>query len=124
MALSNLTDNAVKHALPGEVRIAARVDEQNRLYLSVSDQGPGLPPGAVERLFERGERGVAQQIRGFGLGLWAARRIAQLHGGDVEVAAAPQGGSCFTLILPHSAPKPSTSAPSLSSGQPYATAKN
>ncbi|WP_424458921.1 ATP-binding protein [Ottowia sp.] len=124
MALSNLTDNAVKHALPGEVRIAARVDEQNCLRLSVSDRGPGLPPDAVERLFERGQRGGAQQVRGFGLGLWAARRIAHLHGGEVEVAITPQGGSCFTLILPHSNPELSAPVPSPSSGHPYATAQN
>ena len=103
IALSNLTDNAVKHAQPGEVRIAAQVDEQDRLCLSVSDQGPGLAPDAVQRLFERGQRGGTQQVRGFGLGLWAAQRIAQLHGGDVEVTASAQGGSCFTLILPQPA---------------------
>lgn len=100
IALSNLTSNAVKHAQPGEIRIAAQVDEHGRLRLSVSDEGPGLPPGAAQRLFERGQRG-GTNVRGFGLGLWAVQRIAQLHGGAVEVTATAQGGTCFALVLPN-----------------------
>ena len=99
IALSNLVDNAVKYAPSGVIAIDARLDEQGRLALSVSDEGPGLPPGAADRIFESGQRGGQHRASGFGLGLWVARRIAQLHGGDVEVGA-PQAGSCFTLRLP------------------------
>lgn len=101
IALSNLVDNAVKYAKEGEITVAARLDAQGRLQLSVSDEGPGLPPEAAERIFERYERGErSDQTRGFGLGLWVTRRIARLHGGDVQVSASAQGGTCFTLTLP------------------------
>ena len=100
IALSNLVDNAVKYAVPGEIGIAAQVDEHGHLRLSVCDQGPGLSPEATHWLFERGKRGEGARAQGFGLGLWVARRIAQLHGGDVKVTASAPGGTCFTLVLP------------------------
>ena len=55
----------------------------------------------VQHIFERFERGRrSDQTRGFGLGLWVARRVAQLHGGDVRVDSTPGGSTCFTLVLP------------------------
>ncbi len=69
----------------------ARTDEHGRLELTVSDQGPGLAPELAQRIFERFERGHrADQARGFGLGLWVARRIARLHGGDIQAAPSVQ----------------------------------
>jgi len=101
IALSNLVDNAVKYAKEGAITVTARPDARANLQLSVSDEGPGLSPEAAARIFERYERGERiDQTAGFGLGLWVARRIARLHGGDVQVAASTQGGSCFTLMLP------------------------
>ncbi|MBO9680865.1 MAG: histidine kinase [Acidovorax sp.] len=100
IALSNLVDNAVKYAQAGEIRIAAWLEAPGVLGLSVADEGPGLPPEAAQRIFERGERGErSDQARGFGLGLWVARRIARLHGGDARVAPSGLGGTCFTLTL-------------------------
>ena len=56
---------------------------------------------AIMSIFERFERGHrADQARGFGLGLWVARRIARLHGGDIQAAPSDQGGTSFTLTLP------------------------
>ncbi len=100
IALSNLADNAVKYAHEGKIRMAASLDEQGHLRLSVSDEGPGLSPETAEHLFERGQRGDGRRVRGFGLGLWTVRRIAELHGGDVEVSPTPAGGTCFALVLP------------------------
>lgn len=100
IALSNLVDNAVKHAVPGEIGMKAQVDARGNLRLSVCDQGPGLSPEATRGLFERGQRGEDTRTPGFGLGLWVARRIAQLHGGEVEVTASAPGGTCFALVLP------------------------
>lgn len=101
IALSNLVDNAVKYAKEGVITVTARQDAQDGLQLSVSDEGPGLPPETALRIFECYERGErTDQTKGFGLGLWVARRIARLHGGDVQVAASGQGGTCFTLTLP------------------------
>jgi signal transduction histidine kinase len=101
IALSNLVDNAVKYAKAGEIAVRARTDEQGRLELTVSDQGPGLAPELAQRIFERFERGHrSDQARGFGLGLWVARRIARLHGGDIQAAPSAEGGTCFTLTFP------------------------
>ncbi|CAB5695698.1 Sensor protein KdpD [Delftia tsuruhatensis] len=101
IALSNLVDNAVKYAQAGEIAVCARTNVQGQLELSVSDQGPGLAPELAQRIFERFERGHrSDQARGFGLGLWVARRIARLHGGDIQAAPSAQGGTCFTLTLP------------------------
>ena len=101
IALSNLVDNAVKHAKAGDITVAARLGPGGALELSVADEGPGLAPEEVQRIFERFERGRrSDQTRGFGLGLWVARRVAQLHGGDVRVDSTPGRGTCFTLVLP------------------------
>ena len=101
IALSNLVDNAVKYAHAGRITVAARRDAQGTLELSVTDEGPGLPPDAVQHIFEQFERGHrSDQTRGFGLGLWVARRVARLHGGDVRVQSPPGRGTCFTLTLP------------------------
>jgi signal transduction histidine kinase len=116
IALSNLVDNAVKYAQAGEIAVRARTDAQGRLELTVSDQGPGLAPELAQRIFDLHERGErADQTRGFGLGLWVARRVAQMHGGDVQVTAAAGGGTCFTLTLPREIPDgndPATPGPS------------
>ncbi len=100
MGLSNLVDNAVKYAKAGEISIEARLDAQGMLQFSVSDEGPGLSPEAAQRIFERFERGQrTDQTRGFGLGLWVARRIARLHGGDVQACPSDKGGTRFALTL-------------------------
>ena len=101
IALSNLVDNAVKYAQAGEIRVTARTDAQGTLCLSVEDDGPGMSPEAAQRIFEQGERGARpDQTRGFGLGLWVARRIARLHGGDALVTSSVGKGTRFSLILP------------------------
>jgi signal transduction histidine kinase len=94
-------DNAVKYAQAGQILVAATLNAQGSLELSVTDEGPGLPPDAVQRIFDQFERGHrTDQARGFGLGLWVARRVARLHGGDVRVHSVPGRGTCFTLTLP------------------------
>lgn len=100
IALSNLVDNAIKYAKSGRITVAAIQDSPGILRLSVCDQGPGLTAEAAERVFERYERGVGtDQTTGFGLGLWVTRRIARLHGGDLQVSSSAKGGTCFTLTL-------------------------
>lgn len=112
IALSNLVDNAVKYAQAGEIFVAAHRGAQGSLELSVADEGPGLPPDAVQRIFEQFERGHrTDQTRGFGLGLWVARRVARLHGGDVRVESSPDRGTCFTITLPLRTPSQSLYEP-------------
>ncbi|WP_432930588.1 DUF4153 domain-containing protein [Microbispora sp. CA-135349] len=87
--LANLLDNAVRHSPSGgTVRVGARRAGPN-LEISVTDGGPGIPPGERARVFERFSRldaGRAADAGGAGLGLAIAKEIVELHGGSISVA--------------------------------------
>ena len=71
--------------------------------LTVTDQGPGIPAEARERVFQPFARLDARARRGrggAGLGLAIARRLVVAHGGRIEVAAGPSGGARFEVTLP------------------------
>jgi signal transduction histidine kinase len=101
--LANLVRNAMKFSPPtGEVRctVAARGVVG---AVAVGDHGPGIPPEQLPRLFTRfGRIDVpgAGGTRGAGLGLYIARELARMHGGDVTVQTQPSVGSVFELTLP------------------------
>ncbi|QRO02837.1 GAF domain-containing sensor histidine kinase [Archangium violaceum] len=101
-ALSNLVANALKHSPAGlpvvvEVETRTRTDGDH-VVVSVVDQGPGVSPELLPRLFERFARGPKSS--GLGLGLYLARRIALAHGGTLEVHSSPGKGARFELSLP------------------------
>ncbi|HYO52451.1 GAF domain-containing sensor histidine kinase [Archangium sp.] len=101
-ALSNLVANALKHS-PAGLPVVVEVERQTRMdgswvVLSVIDQGPGVPPHLLPRLFERFVHGPGSS--GLGLGLYLARQIATLHGGTLEVHSSPGRGARFELALP------------------------
>jgi len=105
--LVNLLANSSKFAPPAsEIRIGGEVGADT-VTLWVDDDGPGLPPGAAERVFERfvREPGQAENgepaASGVGLGLWIVRSIVERHGGRVDAAAASGGGMRVRLVLPH-----------------------
>jgi signal transduction histidine kinase len=100
-ALDNLVSNAVRHA-PGEEVVVAVESGEDVVRISVSDQGPGIPPAEQERIFEPGLR-LGVDRSGSGLGLTLARAIAVAHGGELTVASSPGEGSTFTLTLPNGA---------------------
>ena len=91
-AIANLLDNALKFSPPGgTVRLSAeRV--AGTLKLAVTDSGPGIPQGDVERAADRFFRGEsARNTPGFGLGLTLVRAVAQLHGGTLALLPAAPG---------------------------------
>ncbi|MFF3745402.1 ATP-binding protein [Streptomyces kronopolitis] len=92
--LANLVDNALRHA-SHEVRLGAGVDPATgEAVLRVADDGPGIPPEAAERVFERFTRLHAARHRGgggTGLGLAIARDIARAHGGGLRVEPSERG---------------------------------
>ncbi|MBX3497024.1 MAG: sensor histidine kinase N-terminal domain-containing protein [Parvibaculum sp.] len=96
LALRNLVENALAHTPHGgtvEIRLrGGRVD--------VVDEGPGVTPGDERRIFERFVRLQPHAYGGAGLGLSIAARIAEVHGGRIEVAREPGRGASFSLILP------------------------
>jgi two-component system, OmpR family, sensor histidine kinase KdpD len=99
--LSNLLENAAKYTPPGTtVTICAAAHGEN-ILLTVADDGPGLPPGDPEQLFEKFQRGRSESnIVGVGLGLAICRAAARLHGGDIRAANNPGGGARFEITLP------------------------
>jgi two-component system, OmpR family, sensor histidine kinase KdpD len=99
--LSNLLENAAKYTPAGTtVTICAAATEKS-ISIAVSDDGPGLPPGDPERLFEKFQRGRSESnIVGVGLGLAICRAAARLHGGDIRACNNPGGGARFEISLP------------------------
>lgn len=115
--LWNLVKNAVKFTPPeGNVSIATENIEPDRVALRVSDNGIGIEPAQLSKIFdafEQGEADTPRRFGGLGLGLSISRAIAQAHGGTLEAESAGKGrGATFTLKLPL-VPAPSTEIPAL-----------
>lgn len=105
-AMANLVENAVRHTQPGGlVEIGARCSD-GRAFLWVADDGPGVPAGERERIFELFERGRREEREsGTGLGLAIARRIAEAHRGAITVGESRAGGACFVISVPIDPPE-------------------
>jgi signal transduction histidine kinase len=109
-ALTNLVQNAVAYGgcaritlLPPEPPADASPHAGPMVTLEIDDDGPGIPPGDIERMFQPFQRMEASRNRetgGFGLGLSIARDILHAHGGDVKLANRPGGGARATVTLP------------------------
>jgi two-component system phosphate regulon sensor histidine kinase PhoR len=110
--LANLVDNAIKYGRPGgTVRVEGRnIPDAGRVELAVVDDGPGIPPEAAERVFERFYRVDTARSReqgGTGLGLSIVKHIVQAHGGEVRLETAIGKGSTFRFTLPAAEPETS-----------------
>ena len=93
-----LYENATAVAAPREPRITTRATRHlDRVRIEVTDDGPGVPEAVRASLFEPL---VSARRGGTGLGLALARRIAEAHGGTLELGAEASGGACFVLSLP------------------------
>lgn len=98
--LENLVANAIAHSPRlAPVTITVSSAEGRVARVDVDDRGPGVAPELLPHIFERYVTG-AQTRRGLGLGLFLARQIAVLHGGDLTVEASPERGARFTLTVP------------------------
>lgn len=104
--IENLISNAVKYS-PAETPITVRVRPNGGFVrLTVSDQGPGIPPEKLPLIFERFYRVVEGDavVKGTGLGLFITREIIRMHGGSIEVESTPEKGTTFTVDLPAARP--------------------
>ncbi|HEY1229509.1 MAG TPA: hybrid sensor histidine kinase/response regulator [Ramlibacter sp.] len=98
----HLLGNALKYTPAGgriDVGIASR---EGLACLEVRDNGPGIAPALLARVFDlfvQGDRALDRPLGGLGLGLPLVRKLVELHGGTVEATSSPQG-SCFRVCLP------------------------
>jgi two-component system sensor histidine kinase KdpD len=103
--LCNLLENAGKYTPPGStVSLSAQLHGV-WLNMLVEDNGPGLPPGQEEAIFEKFTRGERESAKpGVGLGLAICRAIVEAHGGAIRASNRPQGGAMFVFTLPLGTP--------------------
>ncbi len=108
--LLNLIDNAIKYGrTAGTVRIGASAVSDSMVEGFVADDGPGIPPEAQPRVFERFyrvDRARSREQGGTGLGLSIVKHIIQTHGGEVDVESWPGRGTTFRFTLPRADPPP------------------
>jgi signal transduction histidine kinase len=99
-----LISNAVKFSGDGTtIRVRARIDEDHQAKVAVCDQGIGIDPMSMERVFlpfVQLEDRLCRRFDGSGLGLPLARLFAELHGGNVELDSTPGSGTTATLTFP------------------------
>lgn len=98
--IDNLLTNALRYA--GDAEVDLRTDAES-IVLTVSDHGPGLPPGELETAFLpffRGESSRSRETGGVGLGLASARSVVRLHGGEISLRNGSGGGLVAEVRLP------------------------
>ena len=103
--LQNLISNAVKYSPGGgqlKVTVVPNEEQADEIRFSVSDEGLGIPPEYLGKLFQKYARvdtGEAGKIKGTGLGLWICREIIRAHGGKIWVESEVGKGSIFSFTL-------------------------
>ena len=108
--LFNLADNAIKYGKSeGRVTVGARAGGSEKMEVFVADDGPGIPPDSIVRVFERFyrvDRARSRESGGTGLGLAIVKHIVQAHGGEAWVKSELQKGATFYFTLPQKAAPP------------------
>ena len=102
-ALRNLVENAVAYAPPSTTITLGARRVNDRVVLTVSDEGPGIPDADRSRIFERFyrvDKARSRESGGTGLGLSIVKHLVEILGGEVKAANRPSGGAEFTITLP------------------------
>ncbi len=106
-ALANLLANALKYSPSASEVVMSIATEGNEIVVRVEDEGPGIPDGWAERIFERFERVPGSETQtGTGLGLYITRQLVTAMGGSVEVDTTSERGTTFVMRLRANAPLP------------------
>jgi signal transduction histidine kinase len=100
--LRNLVNNAIKFTQQGTVAVRIEYDPRSRMHqIEVEDTGTGIPPGAVDHIFDRFYRArEVARVSGFGLGLFIVKRFSDILGGHIVVQSEVGRGTRFTVTLP------------------------
>ena len=101
--ISNLVSNAVKYSPDGGEVTISTAAENGQVHVSVKDQGVGIAPEFIDRVFgryERFENSKTSKVVGTGLGLAISRQIIELHGGKIWVQSQVGSGSTFHFAVP------------------------
>lgn len=85
---------------PEPIKVSAEEVENRRLRLTMTDKGTGIEPGELERIFEPYANAVINGTPHRGMGLYLAKRIARVHGGDISIESSPGSGSRIHIDLP------------------------
>lgn len=100
----NIVDNAIKYNIPsGSITISV-FEQNNAIFLSVHNTGPGIPDGELENVFEqfyRVEKSHSHKYGGTGLGLTIVKQIVELHGGSISIESSLDEWCKVNIILPH-----------------------
>lgn len=100
-AFKNLIDNALRHGAAEDGHIDVRLEAQDQGWrISVSDQGPGIPPALANAAFERFVRGPDARAPGAGLGLSIIKRVVDIHQGKLTLSNRVGGGLDAVITLP------------------------
>ncbi|MDZ4662209.1 MAG: ATP-binding protein [Pseudomonadota bacterium] len=102
-ALVNLIDNAIKYSEPNKEVFVAGTRENGFIKISVTDQGIGIPPEQLDRIFERFyriDKARSKKVGGTGLGLAIVKHIAMAHGAQIQVQSKVNQSSSFSILLP------------------------
>lgn len=104
--LVNLLDNACNYT-PQDAGVSVTATlHGNQLWVEVADSGPGIPPGEMERIFDKFHRVPGSATGGTGLGLAICRGLVEAHGGSLTAENASAGGARFIIHLPITATAP------------------
>jgi signal transduction histidine kinase len=96
----NLLTNALRYGGGGTVEVSVQ-EIGCHVRIDVRDQGKGIAPDFIDRIFEPYERGARSgEPKGLGLGLYISRQLATSHGGELTVQSTPGEGATFSLLLP------------------------
>ena len=101
--ITNLVENAVKYS-PAGGRITVRIRAIDGLTVSVIDEGAGIDPAVISRLFEpffRADGSLERRTRGVGLGLYICRRLIEAHDGQIWAESTSGAGSVFSFTVPN-----------------------
>jgi two-component system, OmpR family, sensor histidine kinase KdpD len=117
--LCNLIENAVKYTPTGSAVTISVEADGDTMRLTVSDNGPGIPRGREDAIFDKFSRGERESaIPGVGLGLAICRALVEAHGGNIRASRAEEGGTAFIITIPLGTP-PALPDPEPLASEPY-----